>query len=122
MSRAKRICSDVSCGKVAVSFGCCQEHSVDLDRSRGTRQERGYGAEHDAARRRLMAEFGRAYRGRQAPSCWRCGLRLHPWQALHADHSGVSARDGGVADRIVHAWCNTGKALPSGRWTPSQRS
>lgn len=114
MARAKRVCSSTTppCGKPAVRAGRCADHAVDLEKQRGSTTERGYGAEHQADRARLMKEFGRAYRNKEAPSCWRCGLRMHPWQNLHADHSKISAREGGKADCLTHASCNTGKVLP----------
>jgi hypothetical protein len=103
----------VRCGKAATKGNRCDEHAVDLERSRGTRQQRGYDAEHERIRKRLMSEFGRAYRNREAPKCWRCGERMHPWQRLHADHSKIAARDGGQADCLTHGWCNEGKVLPA---------
>ena len=37
-----------------------------------------------------------------------------PGQALAADHSTREARDGGTADRLTHASCNSGHRLPGG--------
>ena len=86
----------------------CAEHERAKDRARGTRQERGYGAEHDA----LRAIFqGRMNRG-ETFDCWRCGDLIDPehWHLGHDD-----------LDRSIYRGpecvpCNT---ATSGRISPS---
>lgn len=86
--------------KVCSTPGCptpthktyCQECERARDKARGTRQERGYGAEHMATRDELLPQ---AY----GTPCRYCGQRMWPHQHLVLDHT---------ADRkgyrgIVHA-------------------
>lgn len=72
--------------------GRCDEHRRERDKARGTRQERGYGREHELTRAELLPL---AYGTR----CRYCGNRMWPHEHLALDHT---------ADRtgyrgIVHA-------------------
>ncbi|MBI1757990.1 MAG: hypothetical protein HYR62_01960 [Actinobacteria bacterium] len=67
----------------------------------GSSAARGYGAEHEAIRERLLWEL----RERPGQPCVRCGKPMWPWQRLDAGHS-VPASMGGVAERLEHASCN----------------
>ena len=113
MPRARRICVELLCGKPATKGNRCDGCAQKREVARGSRHERGYGVDHDAVRRALKKQFGRDYQAGKKPTCWRCGERLHPWQELDADHSGLSAAEGGQADCLAHASCNRGKRLPS---------
>lgn len=80
-----------------------------LDRARGTRQERGYDAAHDALGRDYQARMDAGERF----NCWRCDTPLGPrrgidWHLGHDDH-----------DRTIHrgpecAPCNLSTAARRG--------
>lgn len=81
MSRAKRVCTEPGC-PVLVEGGRCTPHTRQRDQARGTKAERGYGAEHWRLRKAVAAEVaaGRAV-------CARCGMRLSPSTPWHLDHT-----------------------------------
>jgi hypothetical protein len=61
----------------------CTAHQAEAERARGTRQQRGYGAQHDVERRAWMP---RVLAGDVL--CSRCGLLIlptEPWQLDHTD-------------------------------------
>ena len=80
---AKRVCAEPGCP--ALTDGTrCTVHTRAKDKARGTRQQRGYGAEHSALRMRwaLIVAQGRT-------RCARCGKLLdphQPWDLGHDDH------------------------------------
>lgn len=60
---AKRPCTYPGCGVLVVGGSRCEEHrrvatQRFADRERGTRQQRGYGAEWDRTRKRIMTRDG----------------------------------------------------------------
>lgn len=113
--RARKVCCVVTCGLVAQPGGRrCEKHAAELERERGSRHQRGYGSAHDAVRARLLREWSAALRRGAVVACWRCLEPMLPGQELAADHSGLGAAEGGVADRLAHASCNSGKRLPPG--------
>lgn len=59
----------------------CPAHTRELDRARGTRQQRGYDAGHDALRAHWdpIVQTG-------CVACARCGRLIHPGTAWHLDH------------------------------------
>lgn len=77
--------------KVCAEPGCptltdrtrCPDHTRAKDRARGTRQERGYDADHDRLRRayQLRMEAGEVFH------CWRCDAEIDPdaWDLGHDD-------------------------------------
>jgi hypothetical protein len=82
-----RPCLEPGCG-VKVTRSRCAKHSRARERARGTRQERGYGAEHD----RLKADLQRRMDAGEVFTCWRCAElgRPHPvdptsWDLGHDD-------------------------------------
>ena len=82
--RAKRPCCEPGCASlVTASSSRCPAHARAKDRARGTRHERGYGADHDRLRRQwaIIVATG-------AVTCWRCGVLLHPdaFDLGHDDH------------------------------------
>jgi hypothetical protein len=97
-----------------VRGGFCDEHAREADVQRGTRYDRGYGTEHDRVRKTLYARLRAAERRGEQMLCWRCGCTIHSRQRLAADHSGVAAGAGGVADCLVHTDCNSGKRVLNG--------
>lgn len=76
-----RVCSEAGCGRLVEKQGPCPEHAREREQARGTRQERGYGAAHDALRRRWAPKvaLGRV-------DCSRCGERIRPGEPWHLDH------------------------------------
>lgn len=87
----------------------CRAHRRAAEAARGSRHERGYGSTHERRRAALMADIEKSWGAGLRPACWRCGAPMLPGQALDADHSGVLASSGGVADVLAHAWCNRAK-------------
>lgn len=78
----KRACTTPGCGALT-NGGHCPKHRRERDRARGTRQQRGYDAEHDAERRRwapIVATGG--------VRCRRCPKLIgpdEPWDLGHPD-------------------------------------
>lgn len=50
MARAKRVCPEPRC-PILTDGGRCPAHTREADKARGSRQQRGYNAEHDRLRR-----------------------------------------------------------------------
>jgi hypothetical protein len=78
----KRPCAEPGC-PVLTTATRCPTHTRERDKARGTRQERGYGAEHDAERKRWdpLVATGNV-------KCWRCGDYIpatHPFDLGHDD-------------------------------------
>lgn len=82
-----RVCVEVGCPEViptGTRDGRCDDHRRARDRARGTRQERGYDARHDA----LRADYQRRMNRGETFQCWRCGDDIDPehWHLGHDDH------------------------------------
>jgi hypothetical protein len=83
MGRRVKVCIEAGCPELTRTTRC-PKHTREKDKARGTRQERGYGAEHDAERARwapIVATGG--------VKCWRCQVLLdpsEPWDLGHDDH------------------------------------
>lgn len=61
----------------------CPAHRREREQRRGTRQERGYDAKHQALRARWSPRVASG-----KVQCWRCGQRLsplEPWDLGHVD-------------------------------------
>lgn len=54
--------------------GKCREHRREVDKARGTRQQRGYDAEYDRERR----SYERRMAAGETFACWRCGRTVWP--------------------------------------------
>lgn len=79
-----RLCSSAPCPNLVEKRGPCPEHAAQYERRRGSRQARGYDAEHD----RLRAEWKPHVEAGEV-DCWRCGERIRPgeaWDLGHDDH------------------------------------
>ena len=63
----------------AGSRGTCEGCSRQRERMRGSRQARGYGAQHDAVRAAREDAYGQR--------CHLCGERMWPHQELEPDHT-----------------------------------
>lgn len=92
-----RVCAEPGCPELVepgVRDGRCDEHRRAKDRARGTRQQRGYGAEHDAMKATIADAYGQ--------TCHLCGERMWPHQKLEPDHTEDRTGYRGWA----HASCN----------------
>jgi hypothetical protein len=79
--------------KVCAESGCptlthntrCTTHERAKDRARGTRQARGYGAEHDTLRAIYQSRMNQG----ETLNCWRCDKQIdpHAWHLGHDDHN-----------------------------------
>lgn len=97
-----RVCAQPGCPELT-KLRRCVDHQAELEKDRGTRQERGYDTEHYATRSALLPS---AYGSR----CPLCGEYMYPHDELHLDHSIPLAVDAtSRGDRIVHASCNLRK-------------
>ena len=108
----RRICLISGCGKWQVRDSRCEVHAREREEARGSRQERGYDAEHYAIRTRLLRQLAAAEEQGLVMLCWRCLAPLRLSEDLDADHSKVRALEGGKADCLTHSSCNRGKILP----------
>lgn len=107
MPRAKRTCRvrrPTPCPHIATNNGMCDAHAKEFfkarDTERGTRQERGYDADHDRTRKRLLPKAWGTF-------CPLCGDIMVASDELSLDHSTPLAVDRtSKGDRIVHTECN----------------
>jgi hypothetical protein len=81
----RKVCAEPGCPAITDTTRCT-EHTRQRDRARGTRQQRGYGADHD----RLRAAWQRELDNGAIIYCWRpdCDRRIDPtaWHLGHDDH------------------------------------
>ena len=100
---AKRACLEPGCGKlVPIGTARCFKHRRAKDRERGTRQERGYDAEHDRLRKRWLPKVRRGL-----VACARCGNTIRPGQRWDLGHSDT---DRSVYTGPEHESCNRATA------------
>jgi hypothetical protein len=98
--RAQPVCLVPGCPTVAHSRGRCAEHEAAREQQRGTRQQRGYDAQHERTRRRLMATA-------VGTACPLCGEMMTEHDRLELDHTTPLKHDRrSRGDRIVHGTCN----------------
>lgn len=106
-----RVCAQPGCPELQEARRC-PEHAGQREQQRGTRQARGYGKTHEAARQRLIATF------MPGSPCPKCGAAMWDTRQLDAGHS-VDLRDNpnAVADQLEHRGCNRGwrRGQPSPR-------
>lgn len=102
-TRPARLCIEPACSRLVVDGSRCPKHATlrqrERERPRGTRQERGYGAEWQVTRLRILERDG--YR------CAYCG-----GPAGTVDHIVAKARGGTDYDSNLTAacvQCNSGK-------------
>jgi hypothetical protein len=109
---AKRVCSKPGCSRLIPESGFCTEHRRTRERSRGSRQARGYNAGHD----RLRAEWEpRVATG--TVKCWRCKQLIDaagPWHLGHDDH------DRSVHRGPEHTRCNLSAAGRASHGLPAR--
>lgn len=97
---ALRVCTTPGCGTLHDQGGRCTECRRTADRERGSRQERGYDAEHERTKTRLLpAAIGKP--------CPRCGNPMLSTDDLELGHTIDRALDPSArGDRIEHSSCN----------------
>ena len=78
---AKRVCAEPGCPTLTDKTRCV-EHTRQRDKARGTRQQRGYDAEHDRMAQEWRAKVARGER----VICWRCGERITDPSDCHLGH------------------------------------
>jgi hypothetical protein len=102
MPRVLRVCAQPGCPTLTASRRC-PDHQRKTEQARGSRQQRGYDAEHDRIRTALLARF------QPGTLCPKCGQPMLNGQKLDAGHS-VDLRDdpNAKADQLEHAGCNRG--------------
>jgi hypothetical protein len=99
-ARPRQPCTQPGCPKLTTG-GRCPDHKRQADKARGTRQERGYDADHDTLRAQLMlTAIGKIC---ASPSCTR---RMLPGQRLALMHN--EDRTGYLG--MGHAQCNLSDA------------
>lgn len=76
-------CAQPGCPATATKRGRCDKHALQLERSRGSRQKRGYDSRHDQLRRGYQRQMNDGIRF----TCWRCGRPIDPtdWMLGHCD-------------------------------------
>ena len=94
-----RLCTVAGCPTLYRGKGSrCPDHARTYERQRGSRQARGYDANHD----RLRADWAPRVATGRIP-CARCGRRIEPQDRWHLDHS--DDRTGYLGPS--HERCNT---------------
>lgn len=99
---AKRVCAEPDCPALTDQTRC-PAHTRARDRARGTRQQRGYDASHDAIRRMLVRKLSAG----QDLTCWRCGQPIRTEAELHVGHDD---HDRSITRGAEHAACNLAAA------------
>ena len=80
MPRAKKVCTQPGCAQpTAKSY--CTTHTRERDKARGTKAERGYGADYQAERKRWATHVATGN-----VRCWRCGELLPANSPFHLGH------------------------------------
>jgi hypothetical protein len=92
-----RVCSQPECPTLGPNRRC-DDHARQAEQRRGSRQQRGYDAEHDRLRARWKPKVERC-----EVDCARCGQRIWLGQAWHLDHT--DDRTGYLGPS--HQACNT---------------
>lgn len=78
-----RVCLEPDCPTLT-DKSRCDRHTRERERARGTRQERGYGSDHVAERKRWAPFVATGL-----VKCWRCRELIAsnaPWDLGHADN------------------------------------
>lgn len=81
---AKRVCAEPGCPELTNTTRC-PTHTRQRDRARGTKAERGYGADFQRQRRTWQHRIDNGER----VTCWRCGAVLvgRAWHLGHDDNN-----------------------------------
>lgn len=99
-----RVCPEPGCGELT-NGGRCTDCKREHEKARGTKQQRGYDAEHGRIRARLLADLI------DGTPCEGCGEPMRKGQALDAAHPRnrpLRLDPTSRADHLEHAPCNRG--------------
>ena len=80
---AMKVCAEPGCPTLVAGGSRCPEHARVAERRRGTKQQRGYNARHDALRAQWAPRVATG-----TVKCWRCGQTIPagtPWDLGHDD-------------------------------------
>ena len=105
-----RVCTEPGCPVLGKSTRC-PDHTRERDQARGTRQQRGYGAEYDRERKQIADALAQG----RVLHCWRCGRTqgaTSNWCLGHCDD------DRSVTHGIECAACNYSTARRRGQPCP----
>lgn len=110
MGVAKKPCIETGCSVPAENGSRCTLHARERDAQRGSRQQRGYDADHERIRATLVRLWLLALRRGEVWYCPRCNLPLERGQLVEADHYGETLFENlkAKADRLSHRRCNRG--------------
>lgn len=89
--RPRTICQTARCAEQATFRGRCKAHAAEVDRERGTRQQRGLGADYKRARTIALAN---------ATRCATCQLLFTPDNPATGGHIKARRLGGTTADGI----------------------
>lgn len=78
---ARRVCLEPGCPALT-DKPRCPAHTRDREAARGSKEDRGYGRQHQAERRRWRAIIDST-----GATCARCGAPLRRGDAFHLDHT-----------------------------------
>lgn len=103
MPRAKRVCGAPSCPRLT-DGGRCAEHRQQVERARGTRQQRGYDKTHDRLRKQwepqvVTGKIRCARCGEPITGAWDLGHTEDRTAWTGPEHAGCNRAAGGRATR-----------------------
>ena len=110
---SKRVCRTSGCPNlIPAGRSYCTPCARARDAARGTREQRGYGKQHQATRRYWQARMDSG----AVVRCWRCNRPLDPtaWHLGHDDHDRTVTRGPECVDCNLRA---AGRASAIGRPT-----
>jgi hypothetical protein len=81
-----RVCSRPGCPQLTTG-GRCPQHAAEYERQRGTRQQRGYGKDHDDLRRRWKPKVERGEVDCHNPTCLHPIRRILPGEKWELGHT-----------------------------------
>ena len=100
---AKRVCTGCKAiynpKATGARAGRCPTCARAHDKTRGSREQRGYGREHQAIRAQLVATL----QAGQALACWRCGKPIASANDMHVGHDD---HDRSITRGAEHKLCN----------------
>jgi len=97
MARAKRICAKTDCPTPA-SGRYCPAHNREYEQQRGSSNQRGYGASHQALRRAFIPEHQAG-----TLTCWRCTQPITADEPFDLGHDDI---DRAMYRGPEHVRCN----------------
>lgn len=92
------VCAETDCHIIHEGKGRCPTCRSLHEKQRGTKKQRGYGAEFDAEKRKLKAS--------RPTNCVHCGSLFTPDNPMQAGHA-TAIRHGGTAAHGLLAHCRT---------------